>query len=225
MCGRTVFAGSDSIIKELGVIYKDEPRSVNLNAPPGAYVPVLTSEKPDELQYYLWSVLAKYNETGKPDPKVRTFNARSDKLFTSSMWSKLIDRQTCVFNTTGFYEWQKLEKDNPKTPKQIHFIKEQGKNLTFMAGIYDVWLNRSTGELVPNCAMITHDANKYMLNIHDRMPAFIEWTKVKYWLDLSLPATEKLKLIDPVNDDFLESFKMKSVGNLEEFQKISLFCD
>ncbi|MBB5645753.1 SOS response-associated peptidase [Pedobacter cryoconitis] len=224
MCGRTVFAGSEEIVKELGVVYKGDPVPDNLNAPPGALVPIISSQSPNELQYFLWSLLAKYNTTGKPDYKYHTFNARFDKLYSSNMWSKLIETQTCAFITTGFYEWQKLEKDNPKTKKQIHFIKEKGQNLTFMAGLYDVWKNRLTGELVPNCAMITHDANEYMLDIHDRMPAFIEREKVNHWLDISISPTERLKLIDPVNNDFLESFKMEKVGNVEEFQKIGLFC-
>jgi putative SOS response-associated peptidase YedK len=225
MCGRTVFASSQEIVKELGVLYDGEPIDENLNAPPGAKVPMLSNKAPDKLQYFLWSILQKFNTTGKPDPKFKTFNAKFENLFTSKTWKPLIEAQTCVFITNGFYEWQKLEPEKAKGKKQIHFICEKGQRLTFMAGLWDIWVNKNTGEIIPNCSMITHDANKFMLDIHTRMPAFIERKNISSWMDNSIPVAEKLKLINPVNDDFLEAFKMESVGDAAEFKKIPQFCD
>lgn len=228
MCGRTVFAGSEEIVKELGVVYKDEVRLENLNAPPGAFVPVLTNEKPGELQYYLWSVIAKYSTTGKPDYKYNTFNAKIENLYSSSMWNKLIEKQQCVFITKGFYEWQILEPGVKKPKKQIYFIKENGESLTFMAGLWDIWVNKTTGEIVPSCSMITHPANEMMAKIHnssERMPAFIKQEDIKLWLDSDIPVKEKMNLINPVQNEFLIAYPMEKVGDPEEFKKIAQFCD
>jgi putative SOS response-associated peptidase YedK len=73
--------------------------------------------------------------------------------------------------------------------------------------------------------MITHPANEFMLDIHSRMPAFIERNNISSWLDNAIPVTEKLKLINPVVNDFLEAFKMQNVGVSEEFSQIPQFCD
>lgn len=228
MCGRTVFAGSEEIVEELGLVYKDEIRSENFNAPPGAEVPVLTNEKPGVLQYYLWSVIGKYSTTGKPDYKYSTFNARIENLYSSSMCNKLIEKQHCVFITKGFYEWQNLEPDVKKPKKQIYFIKESGKNLTFMAGLWDIWVNKTTGEIVPSCSMITLPANKMMAEIHninERMPAFLKQEDINLWLDSGISIKDKMSLIDPVQNDFLSAYKMESVGNAEELNKVPQFCD
>jgi putative SOS response-associated peptidase YedK len=47
-----------------------------------------------------------------------------------------------------------------------------GSPLLTVAGLWDEWKNRETGEQLKSCTMIVGEPNEFAAEIHDRMPVF-----------------------------------------------------
>jgi SOS response associated peptidase (SRAP) len=45
--------------------------------------------------------------------------------------------------------------------------------LLTVAGLWDEWKNRETGERLKSCTMIVGEPNDFAAEIHDRMPVFL----------------------------------------------------
>ncbi len=54
--------------------------------------------------------------------------------------------------------------------------------MLLVAGLWDSWKNRETGETVPSCTLIVTDANPFMADIRDRIPVFLLPEAVDPWL-------------------------------------------
>jgi putative SOS response-associated peptidase YedK len=219
MCGRIRTPPTKDILKVFDLTYQGDYNGVNINVAPTDMVPVIDTQKPQELQYKSWSLVPWYSKTGKADHKRPTFNARYDRLLDpQSMWSKLVGKKHCVVITNGYYEWEWLDEKGKK--KQPHFIRTKGEDFTLLAKLWDEWVNKETGEVIASCSVITHDAVESMGKIHDRMPAFLTRQGSDIWLNNELPLSERLKVIEPVGEGFLESIKIKTVGDMEEFEHV-----
>src|SRR5262249_4657790 len=51
-----------------------------------------------------------------------------------------------------------------------------------IAGLWDEWKNPETNELLKSCAMIITQANKFVGEVHDRMPVLLEREQFDHWL-------------------------------------------
>jgi putative SOS response-associated peptidase YedK len=51
-----------------------------------------------------------------------------------------------------------------------------------VAGLWDNWTNRESGEAIRSCTMIVTEANPFMSEIHDRMPVFLPPDGLDAWL-------------------------------------------
>lgn len=216
MCGRVTTSDQSIITKELHLKYAEElikPGGINL--PPTVELPVFTDEKPQELQYFYWSLIPFW---AKVKPKFSTFNARLENLQQSGSWKHLIGKKHCVIITDGFYEWQKL--DEKGKVKQPYLIRLKNQRFTLMAGLWDSWTDQSTGEIVNSCTIITRTPNAFMKHIHDRMPCLLTEESAKLWTDQDLPLNERLQLLEAVPDQFLEKAAVKKVGDPDEYEKL-----
>jgi len=216
MCGRVSTSDIKIIASKLHLKYADElikPGSINL--PPTIELPVITDEKPDELQYFYWSLIPFW---AKEKPKFSTFNARLENLEQSGSWKHLIGKRHCVIITDGFYEWKKL--DEKGKVKQAYLIRMMNQRFTLMAGLWDSWIDQSTGEIINSCTIITRTSNEFMKDIHDRMPCMLTVNSVDIWLDKSLTFEERLKALEPVSDDALEKSMINKVGDQTEYSAL-----
>jgi putative SOS response-associated peptidase YedK len=226
MCGRVALPEAAAIVNELKLKYDGSDQPANINVSPTMQVPLMTASKPDRLQYFIWSVIPPFSRTGSPDFKLSTFNAMSERLEESGLWQPLLGKKHCVLITEGFYEWQYADpvKKKNSTP---HLIKARNSRFTFMAGLWELWTNPATGELVPSCAVITLPANSLMAEIHNtkgRMPAFLTADSLKIWLDQGLSFSERKKVLEQVPDEFLETYPIKKVGDEEEYKALISVC-
>ena len=210
MCGRVSTSDTVVIAKELHLKHADDlikPGSINL--PPTIEVPVFTDEKPEELQYFYWSLVPFW---AREKPKYSTYIARLENLHTSGTWKH------CVIITDGFYEWHKL--DEKGKIKQPFFIRMKKQRFTLIAGLWDSWTDQSTGEIIESCTIITRSPNEFMKSIHDRMPCLLTDKSAKLWIDKDLPLNERLQLLEAIPDQLLEKATVKKVGDIEEYQKL-----
>jgi putative SOS response-associated peptidase YedK len=60
-----------------------------------------------------------------------------------------------------------------------------------MAGIWDEWVNTSTGEVIKSFAIITTAANAVLRKLgHHRSPLILEKENERKWLDITTPLAE-----------------------------------
>jgi putative SOS response-associated peptidase YedK len=105
-----------------------------------------------------------------------TFNARSDTVASKPMYRDAFKRRRCVIPMSGFYEWRQMD------GKQPFYISGAEAPVLSVAGLWDNWTNRESGEAIRSCAMIVTEANPFMSEIHDRMPVFLPPDSLDAWL-------------------------------------------
>src|SRR5882672_6458937 len=105
-----------------------------------------------------------------------SINARAETVDTTrafrDAWK---DGQRCLVVTDGFYEWKKPE-------KQPFAIAMADKSHMVMAGLWDEWTDKKTGERVKSCTIITCPANTLVGVLHDRMPVIVADEDGAKWL-------------------------------------------
>ena len=123
----------------------------------------------------------------------KTLNARVETLHEKASFSKLTKTNRCIIPSNGFFEFQ--HHGSNKTP---YFIYPTKDHIFSMAGLYDEWINRSTGELVQTFTIITTEANELMAEIHNqkkRMPLLLDANLI----DDFLTGTKEIASIPALN--------------------------
>jgi putative SOS response-associated peptidase YedK len=137
---------------------------------------------------------------GQFKPPITTLNAVGEEvLLPNKIYREAALNQRCLVLSTGFFEWKqyfplgKLGKPLKTPAKKPHYIYVQNQPYFFMAGIYNNWVNKQTGELTPTFAILTTQANPLMEQIHNtkkRMPVILPEKQAFEWLLEPLPEKE-----------------------------------
>jgi putative SOS response-associated peptidase YedK len=139
-----------------------------------------------------------------------TFNARSDTVATKPMFRDSFKRRRCAIPMSGFYEWRQMEDG-----KQPFFISGKESPVLSVAGLWDNWKNRETGEAIRSCTMIVTDANPFMSEIHDRMPVFLPPERLEPWLTGNAGA----EMLEPASAGFLQAWPVSRRVNSSKAPK------
>lgn len=113
-------------------------------------------------------------------------------------------KKRCIIPSTGYFEWR--HEGKKKIP---YFIFLKDEPIFSMAGIYDSWLDKKTGEVKQTFSIITTDANPltdYIHNTKHRMPAILSKEEENRWLDSSLSKTEIDSLLNPYEADKMDAY-------------------
>jgi putative SOS response-associated peptidase YedK len=213
MCGRVSISEQTIIAKKLHLKLADDlARPANINVPPTLELPVFTDQKPSELQYLSWTLIPFW---AKEKPKFSTFNARIENLKESGSWKHLLGKKHCVVIADGFYEWKKL--DQKGTKKQAYLIRMKGMRFTLMAGLWDTWIDQTTGELINSCTIITKPANTAMKFLHDRMPCLLNLDDANVWVNAKFSLDERFEALERLTDDLLDMNAVTKVGDIDEY--------
>ena len=228
--------------KRFGVSVPEDPRympSSLFNAFNKPYLPVITSDRQDEVQFFQWGLIPSWTKNPEMAEKIKnsTFNARSESIFEKPSFRKAANSGRCMVLVHGFYEWH--TKGNLKIP---YYISRKDGEAFSLAGLYDEWTNRDSGEILPTLSIITTRANPMMEKIHNtkkRMPVILSENNEKDFIEAGLnrkqvesflvPADEKefnyfpvnkkhflspLGLIDPLHTKPDESLSSENTGEL-----------
>jgi putative SOS response-associated peptidase YedK len=146
-----------------------------------------------------------------------TFNARAETIDQmASFKAPWREGKRCLIMTEGFYEWKKGKK-NPKN-KQPYAIARARTKFTVIAGLWEQWKDRQSGEVIKSCTVITTKSNSLIAPLHDRMPVILhdrDWPK---WLGEE-PAHElELKdMLRPYPSEDMDLWPVsKRVGKVQE---------
>ncbi len=111
-----------------------------------------------------------------------TLNARVETLAEKPSFKNCINNR-CLIPASGFFEWQWMDEKGKQ--KEKYFIQVHEQSLFAFAGLFSDWLDKSTGEMIRTCTIITTQANELMSQIHNtkqRMPIILKPQDESDWL-------------------------------------------
>jgi putative SOS response-associated peptidase YedK len=163
-------------------------------------VPIVTNKEPALLQEFHWGLIPFWAQTREEADRVRTgtINAKSETAFEKPSFKNCIKSQRCLVPSTGFFEFHTY-----KSKKYPYFITLSDTDIFSLAGIWDSWTDKETGEIVPTFSILTVAANPLMAKIHNekkRMPVILPLEHEKRWLEETLSKEDILALCTPFDE-------------------------
>lgn len=144
------------------------------------------------------------DEAGRFHPPVTTLNATAEEILKpGKIYREAALKRRCLILSGGFYEWRHVfplgKKGQPlKTAvKYPYRINVKGKDYFFMAGIWQPWTDRETGETIETFAIVTTAANRLMEQIHNskkRMPVILSEQLAGEWISEGLTEERILEI-------------------------------
>ncbi len=156
--------------------------------------------KEDEIQSMHWGLIPHWFKDADPNKiAAMTLNAQAETVHEKASFRSVVGKKNCIIPSSGFFEWQTEGKE--KIP---YFLKPALDSVFSMAGIYDEWADRTTGEILRTFSILTCPANEVMAHIHNtkkRMPVLLSDEDLVPWLDGVLDAS---KLVIPSPSEWID---------------------
>ena len=170
--------------------------------------PVITSS--NEIQVFNWGLIPFWtkNEANADEIRRMTLNARADTIFEKPSFREPIMKKRCIVPSTGYFEWR-----NEGTKKIPYYIYLKDEPIFSMAGIYDSWLDKETGEEHSTFSIITTDTNSltdYIHNTKHRMPAILSKENEEKWLNPNLTKQEIATFLHPYEADKMDAYVIEN---------------
>lgn len=215
----------------------------NPNISVGDYAPVITNDKPNEIQMfqfgltphwaskrtYFFNARAEGDHNKENDPNYRGAKG----IITKPAFMNSIRSKRCLVLADGFIEGP--EGEGLSRPFII-YLKE--RKPFAMAGIWSEWTDKETGEIVKSFAIITTTANELLQEIrHHRSPVILNTNDYQKWLretnlasitSLLYPYPAELLSAHPISPSIKDPKEknidvLKPIGNVINFErKISI---
>jgi putative SOS response-associated peptidase YedK len=155
-----------------------------------------------------WELIAPWVKTTQEvqagREKFNTLNATAERLLESKLFKPAALSNRCLVLSSGFYEWRHYKPAGAKNEIAYpYFITLKEQPLFYMAGIFQPWTDRETGETMDTFSIVTTKANTFMEQIHNkkkRMPTILNEAEASEWLNPSLSETKILELASSVYD-------------------------
>jgi putative SOS response-associated peptidase YedK len=189
MCTRYIISTTQAAIES---IFSLPPQSLvienNYNISSGQLAPVITNEKPYEIQLFKFGLTpfwaksemnlinarteGEYNQDDNPK-----FSGAKGILLTKA-FRKPIRSQRCIVIASAFIEGLQGKTSQPFV---VYLRKQQ--NPFAMAGIWDTWLNPATGFPENSFSIITTTANTLLRQTGSkRMPVILSGSQARRWI-------------------------------------------
>jgi len=140
--------------------------------------------------------------------KLSTINARSEGVFSSSLYRDLIVRQRCIVPVSGFYEWKRS--GEIRRPFRIYLRDEA---IMSIAGIWDTW-HQGTPDQRHSFSILTTSANDFMKDIHSRMPVILDRSHEAAWLDPFVRDRAVIgKMLQPCPTSWMDAVEVSALIN------------
>jgi putative SOS response-associated peptidase YedK len=183
----------------------------NPNISIGDFAPVITGDQPHTIQLLQFGLNPHWAKK-----RMYLFNARSEGdhntennpaytgakgIIAKPAFRSSIRTRRCLVLADGFIEGTTAE---GLSKPYIIFLKE--RKPFAMAGIWDEWTDKETGEIVRSFAIITTTANELLQKIpHHRSPVIIDKNDYHKWLQEEHLASVT-KLLHPIKGELLGAY-------------------
>ncbi len=178
MCGRFAFySPSEAVLKVFGV---DEALAVDprYNIAPTQHIAAVRDDKDGQREGCLlkWGLIPFWAK--EPSIGNRMINARAETVAEKPAYRNAFKHRRCVVLADGFYEWRR--EGSSKTP---YFITTVSGEPFGLAGLWESWTDKATGEHIESATLITTEANEYIAELHHRMPVALGPELATAWLE------------------------------------------
>ncbi len=144
-------------------------------------VPVMTNKDVKSIQLFHWGLLPSWAK----DKAIRknTLNARIETIDEKPSFRSYV-KNRCLVLIDGFYKYQ-WQDPKGKVKKPFLMTMPDGEPFA-LGGLFSVWTDKVTGELLPTFTILTTEANEQMAIIHNtkkRMPLILTKENEREWLE------------------------------------------
>jgi putative SOS response-associated peptidase YedK len=195
MCGRFMQNLLEKDIRayfdaEATEVLDEAARAPRYNIGPGQQVLAVRRDRAQQrsLDSLHWGLIPHFASDRKG--AYRAINARAESIERTAIYRGAFAKRRCLVVAHAFYEWRKQGK-----LKQPYAIAKQSGEPLALAGVWENWLDKSTGEWVRSVAIITTAASAQLSSVHDRMPVLLERADFARWLGEEPATLEELKAL------------------------------
>ncbi|GAB1452495.1 SOS response-associated peptidase [Draconibacterium sp.] len=145
-------------------------------------VKAVTNEKPFHVSDLQWGLIPFWAKQEQANEIVKyNLNSVSETMDSKPSFKHLVGKKHCLIPVNGFFEWMHVGK-----VKYPHFITLKNQEPFMLAGLWDSWADKETGEIKNTFTICTTQANPLMAKIHNtkkRMPVIILEENETAWLE------------------------------------------
>jgi putative SOS response-associated peptidase YedK len=152
-----------------------------------------------------WGLVPGWWKKPLKELKLATFNARAETVEEKPMFRSAFKRKRCLIPVSGYYEWQ----DTPGGKQPWYFTARDGSPALSIAGLWDEWTNPETGKPLKSCTMIITEPNKFVAEVHDRMPVLLTEKQFDPWLT----GEAGVEYLKPAPNNFLQKWPVSKRVN------------
>lgn len=200
MCGRFTNIGRAILLAHrLGLMPASLQKRYNIA--PTQYAPVaLRDGAAARFEELFWGLVPSWSRDASM--AARCINARAESVADKPVFREAFRQRRCLVPASGFYEWRREPDGKTRTP--FYFSPaEEGSELAF-AGLWECW--RGDGEELRSFTIVTTEASRDVLPVHERMPVILPAETWEQWLDPGERRTERLlQLLRPASPGVLRS--------------------
>jgi putative SOS response-associated peptidase YedK len=220
MCGRyTIAIPPEQLAERFNATLPAEPLPARYNAAPGQQLPILLNENQDQrpVQLVRWGLIPYWAKDHKTD--YRMINARSETLEDKPAFRKSLHKRRCLVLADSFYEWQKTP--DGKVPTRI--LLKSGEPFA-MAGLWETWTSKETGEVIRSFTIITTEPNDLMASIHNRMPVILPPEHEDAWIAGEDAPKDWRDLLRPYPADLMKAYPVSTLVNSMKNDSVALIA-
>lgn len=194
---------------EQRIIKDQKPFVPNVNIWIGMQAYVITDKEPQHYQQMVfgltpnWSQKKMYLFNARVEGKLNEHNdpkyANEMGIFAMPSFRNAIQNRRCIIPVDYFIEGPEKEKLS-----KPFLIRRKDKEATILAGIWEEWADKSTGEIIKTYAILTTAAANLLQTIqHHRSPLILNDDEIDTWLNPNANAADLKKIMYP--HDFSEA--------------------
>jgi len=209
MCGRFTYKLTwEELVRLYRLTLDQPPRNTQARynvCPTDPIDTVVEGDGRRELVTMRWGLVPRWWSKSLKDVKMATFNACAETGETKPFFRDAFKRTRCLIPVSGYYEWQ----NTPGGKQPWYFTARDGSPALTIAGLWDEWRNKENGETLKSCTMIITEPNKFVAEVHDRMPVLLTEKDHEPWLS----GAGGVELLKPATDDFLQKWPVSKRVN------------
>lgn len=168
----TLTLKNDELALTLGVEVSDQYDPL-YNAAPTKKLPVVTSSQNQKISFFYWGLMSNWSNNKAISPKL--FNLPINSIQTKATYRRSLATHRCIIPMDGFYVWKQVARKK-QVPYYFYF---PDRRVFSVAGL---WEENEDSE--SSFIMITKPANKLLSEYYDDMPAILNASKSRKWLEM-----------------------------------------
>jgi len=192
MCGRFAFYSPSEAAAALFGVSAPVEVQPRYNIAPTQFIAAIRDDENNdrELVMLRWGLVPFWAK----DPSLgnRMINARAETVAEKPAYRAAYKHRRCAVLADGFYEWCK--EGDVKTP---YYISVANGDPFALAGLWENWTDKESGESLQTTTLITTAANEFMTPLHHRMPVILEPGTAGEWLAGSTSLLDDVATITP----------------------------